>query len=63
MTLETKLNYVNKWTHKEALDCWTQYHKLYYAKHKGALFEAQVKGHYYQYVQRECQTFRRYAQM
>jgi hypothetical protein len=63
MTLETKLGFVNKWTHKEALDCWTKYHKLYFEKHKGAFFQAQINGNHYQYIQKECQTFRRYAQM
>ncbi len=63
MTLETKLSFVNKWTHRHALECWSQYHNKYYDKHKGALFEAQIKGYTYQYIRRECETFRRYAQM
>jgi hypothetical protein len=63
MTLEKKLSFVNgkKWSHVEALNCWTQYHNKYYDKHKGALFEAQIKGTTYQYIQKECETFRRYA--
>ena len=65
MTLETKLSYVNGkcWNHRTALECWTRYHNLYTDKHKNALFHAQVSGNYYKYIEKECNTFRRYAQM
>lgn len=65
MNLETKLNYMTQhvWTKSDAVQCWTRYHNLYFQKHKGALFRAQVTGTTHEYIQKECETFRRYAKM
>lgn len=63
MTLEKKINYMHRWTRKEANLCWDTYHTKYVAKHGGALHTAIIGGNVGTYINKECETFRRYARM
>lgn len=63
MTLETKLRFVHNWDKELALNCWVQFHDKWEKKYNGALFQTLLNGTHNQYIKRECETFRRYAQM
>lgn len=61
MTIEQKLEYIHRWTKPEALKCWTRFHELYESKHAGGFHYACMTGTTKEYIQKECDTFKRYA--
>lgn len=63
MTLETKLNYISSWQQGDALKCWVKFHDLWENKYRGRLFQALTDGTHNNYIQLECETFKRYARM
>lgn len=61
-TLDDKMKFVQTWNRADALACWQSFHNKYEAKHGDALHHVLMNGHLNEYIDRECETFRRYAQ-